>query len=766
MSDDRLPAAAPERVPAPSRGADVADAPDVAGGLGALVSVTSELWRHTGLVRGSRALLAMNQKKGFDCPGCAWPDPDDRSMFEFCENGAKALAEEQTRARADREFFAHHAVDELARWNDHQLGHAGRITEPMLLDEGASHYVPIAWDDALGMVADHLHDLDDPNQAVFYTSGRTSNEAAFLYQLLVRRLGTNNLPDCSNMCHESSGTGMGEVVGVGKGTVTLEDFDKTDCIVIIGQNPGTNHPRMLTTLQEASKRGCRIISINPLAEAGLSRFKHPQEPWTWLGRGTAIAGRHVPVRVGGDVALLNGVTKAMIERAGRDGRRDLDSAFIDSRTLGFDAFRDHVLGLTWAEIEQGAGVARTEIEALADELLASERMIVCWAMGLTQHEHGVANIQCVINLLMLGGHLGREGAGACPVRGHSNVQGDRTMGIWERPTDEFLDALQARFDFAPPREHGVDVVGAIEAMRDGQAKVFFAMGGNFLSAAPDTDVTAQALRSCELTVHVSTKLNRSHLVHGRRALILPCLARSERDVRAGGEQFVTVENSMGYVHPSRGTLSPVSQHLESEVGIVARLGAKLWPMDDRVDWASYADDYSRVRADIQAVVPGFDDFERRVGEGGFLLPNVVREGGFGTPSGRGHFTAHPLPRLDLREGELVLMTMRSHDQYNTTVYGMDDRYRGVHGGRHVVFVHPDDAAERGLQRGDVVDVISRHGEVRRVAERFQVVPYDIPRGCAAAYFPEANVLVPVDSYAKGSRTPTSKSIPVVLRARG
>ncbi len=707
-----------------------------------------------GPVRAMSTLLQLNQQEGFDCPGCAWPDPvGHRSTFEFCENGAKAVAEEATLARADRHFFAARPVRELAQMDDHSLGKSGRLVEPMHLAPGGSHYRPVSWDQAFAIVGRHLRALASPDQAVFYTSGRTSNEAAFLYQLFVRMYGTNNLPDCSNLCHESSGVAMTRSIGAGKGTVSLQDFEHADCIVVIGQNPGSNHPRMLSTLQAAARRGCRIVSINPLAEAGLKRFRHPQELSGMIGSGTRLVSLHVPVRVNGDVALLKGVQKAMLERG-----VGIDHAFIAECTEGFQAHRDDLQREPWSAIERGSGVSERKIRELAEVIAASRALICCWAMGLTQHENAVANIQQIVNLLLLGGHFGRPGAGACPVRGHSNVQGDRTMGIWERPTEAFLDRIGREFGFTPPRKHGFSTVEAIEAMHAGDAKVFVALGGNFLSATPDTEHVAEALQRCRLTVQVSTKLNRSHLVTGQEALILPCLGRTERDLQRSGEQFVSVEDSMGVVHASRGGLAPAGPELRSEPAIVAGIAKAVLG----VDWSAFVDDYDRIRDRIARSIPGFEDMNARIRRpDGFTLPHAVRDRReFRTPGGKAVFFVHPIPEERLAPGELMLTTIRSHDQFNTSIHGLDDRYRGIRGGRRVVFMNTADIAARGLAEDDQVDLVSRHGGRERRARNFRVVPYDIPPGCVAAYFPEANMLVPIGSRAEGSLTPASKSVVV------
>ncbi|HEX8556946.1 MAG TPA: FdhF/YdeP family oxidoreductase [Pyrinomonadaceae bacterium] len=769
------PAGAEAAGPRPSRvraqppeeftGGGFEGAQGVSGGLAAVWSATKHIVAEAGVLRGVRTLLKVNQKHGFDCPGCAWPDPDGRrSRAEFCENGAKAVAEEATTRRVTPDFFREWSVADLSRQSDHWLGKQGRVTHPVVLRPGATHYEPVSWDEAFELVAGELNALASPDEAAFYTSGRTSNEAAFLYQLFVRQFGTNNLPDCSNMCHESSGRALTETIGVGKGTVTLDDFRKADCVFVIGQNPGTNHPRMLTTLREAKLRGCKIVHVNPLPEAGLARFKHPQHPGDLLGGGTELSDLFLQVRVNGDVALLKGLMKEVLEEERRRPGEVLDRRFVEEKTHGFDEFARALGEVSWDELVEQSGVSREQMREAARVYVASERTIVCWAMGLTQHKNAVANIQEIVNLLLLRGNLGRPGAGACPVRGHSNVQGDRTMGIWERPADSFLDALAREFDFEPPRRHGLDTVESIKAMYERKVKVFFALGGNFLSATPDTEFTARALAACRLTAHVSTKLNRSHLVTGEQALILPCLGRTERDAQASGEQFVSVENSMGVVHASRGSLEPASEHLLSEPAIVARLAGATLGARSRVEWGRLVEDYDRVRDLTARVIPGFEDYNRRVREpGGFYLPNLAREGVFQTSTGRANFTVHGLPRIELAPGQLLMMTVRSHDQFNTTIYGLDDRYRGVSGERRVVFLNPEDVEERGLTAGQVVDLFSHFEGEERAARRFLVVPYPVPRGCAATYFPETNVLVPVRSVADKSNTPASKSVVITVR---
>jgi molybdopterin-dependent oxidoreductase alpha subunit len=712
-----------------------------------------------------RALARVNREAGFDCPGCAWPEPAARGFIEFCENGAKAVAHEATRGRLTREFFSRRPIAELLAQTDHWLEQQGRLTEPLIKRRGSDRYEPISWEDAFACIAEALRRLDSPDEAAFYTSGRASNEAAFLYQLFVRQFGTNNLPDCSNMCHESSGTGLSEMIGVGKGTVGLEDFEHADLILVVGQNPGTNHPRMLGILQEAKRRGAVIVSVNPLRERGLVRFAHPQQVRGLFGSGTPIADRFVQIRVGGDVALLKGIMKELLALEAQHPGEVLDHRFLAEHTEGFEAFSAALEENSYDDLVAESGIARDEMREIAALYARCERVIACWAMGLTQHRHGVANVQELTNLLLLRGNLGQQGAGVCPVRGHSNVQGDRTMGIWERPSASFLDRLGAEFAFDPPRQAGHSTIEAIEAMHDGRVKVFVALGGNFAMATPDSDYTADALRRCRLTVQVSTKLNRSHLIPGEEALILPCLGRTERDVQRGVAQFVTVEDSMSVVHRSMGRLAPASEKLRSEPAIVAGLARAVLGETNPVPWEALVEDYDRIRDRIARVIPGFEEFNRRVREpGGFVLPSGARTRCFETPSGRAHFRVLPLPRLELPPGQYRLMTVRSHDQYNTTIYGLDDRYRGIRGERRVVLMHPDDLAAEGLCRDQQVDLTSHFEGQQRVVRSFRAVPYDLPRGCLVTYFPEANPLVPVGSFAEKSLTPSYKSIPVSIRA--
>ncbi|NEC30177.1 FdhF/YdeP family oxidoreductase [Streptomyces sp. SID8111] len=749
----------------PPKGDPVQDAPQVgepkraAAGLPAIGHTLRMAQRQMGVRRTALTLLNVNQQDGFDCPGCAWPEPEHPHRAEFCENGAKAVAEEATLRRVTPEFFARHPVSDLAGRSGYWLGQQGRLTHPVYLPEGGDHYEPVTWERAFDIVAEEIDALSSPDEAVFYTSGRTSNEAAFLYQLFARELGTNNLPDCSNLCHESSGSALSETIGVGKGSVLLEDLYQADLIIVAGQNPGTNHPRMLSALEKAKANGARIISVNPLPEAGLERFKNPQTA-KGLTTGAALNDLFLQIRLGGDQALFRVLNKLILQTPGA-----VDEDFVREHTHGFEEFAETARAADWDEALTATGLTREDIERCLRMVLESERIIVCWAMGLTQHKHSVPMIREIVNFLLLRGNIGRPGAGVCPVRGHSNVQGDRTMGIFERPAPAFLDALEKEFGFAPPREHGYDVVRAIRALRDGRAKVFFAMGGNFVSASPDTEVTEAAMRRARLTVHVSTKLNRSHTVTGARALILPTLGRTERDVQDGGEQFVTVEDSMGMVHASRGRLEPAGPQLLSEPSIVCRLARRVLGADSVVPWEEFEKDYATIRDRIARVVPGFEDFNARVARpGGFALPHAPRdERRFPTATGRANFTAAPVEYPKVPEGRLLLQTLRSHDQYNTTIYGLDDRYRGIRNGRRVVLVNPEDARALGHADGSYVDLVGEWKDgVERRAPGFRVVHYPTARGCAAAYYPETNVLVPLDATADTSNTPASKSVVVRL----
>ena len=766
--DTPIPGAQP---PVETAGTKIGHPHRVAAGLPALYQSGRFTLQKMGIRRGLSTWAKVNQKQGFDCQSCAWPSPENhRHVFEFCENGVKATADEATTKKIGLEFFSSHSITDLKRQSDYWLGLQGRVSEPMVKRHGSDHYDPISWDQAFQLIASELNSLTSPNEAAFYTSGRTSNEAAFLYQLFVRQFGTNNLPDCSNMCHESSGAAMSDAIGIGKGCVTLDDFEKTDAIFIIGQNPGTNHPRMLTSLEHAKKRGAKIVAINPLPETGLMRVvnPNPQEylsnPLAFptkmlLNRATKLSDLWLPVRINGDIALFKGVMKEMLAEEDRRPGEILDWDFIRQYTVGYDELAVSLRATSWEDILASSGLSRNEIRAAAEIALNARSIICCWAMGLTQHRNAVATIQEVINFLLLRGNIGRPGAGPCPVRGHSNVQGDRTMGVWEKMSDQFLDQLGAEFGFSPPREHGTDAVDSIKAMHDGRIRIFFALGGNFLSATPDTDFTARALQKCRLTAHVSTKLNRSHLITGQVALILPCLGRTEVDRQAEGEQFVTVEDSMGVISSSRGHLKPASEHLLSEPAIIAGLARAVLGDRTTVPWEELIADYGRIRDHIQRVIPGFENFNQRIAQDIFYLPNPARdERRFRTDTGRAKFTVHAIEPNKLQPGQYIMMTIRSHDQFNTTIYGLDDRYRGVYNGRRVIFLNLEDMAEAGLQAGQLVDLTSHFKGRTRVAESFLVRSFQIPRGCAATYFPEANVLVPIDSVAERSNTPTSKFV--------
>jgi molybdopterin-dependent oxidoreductase alpha subunit len=721
-------------------------------------------FKEMGVKRTFQTLLKVNQKDGFDCPSCAWPDPDDkRKMAEFCENGAKAVASEATRTMLTPEVFARNPISELLKMRDVELEEMGRITHPMIRRKGSDHYEPIAWEDAFALIGRELRALGSADEASFYTSGRASNEAAFMYGLFARQFGTNNLPDCSNMCHESSGTGLKESIGIGKATVKIEDFAHADAIFVIGQNPGTCHPRMLTELQKAVRNGCKLVSVNPLIEPGLMRFKNPQEPLHMFFPGTEMACLFLTVKINGDVALLKGIMKEMLEEDRRSGGKILAHDFIEHNTEEFEAFAQDLNAESWDRIVESSGISRQEIREAAEIAMKSQRMICTWAMGITQHKNGVANVQSIANFALLRGQIGRPGAGLCPVRGHSNVQGDRTVGIWEKMSDEFIKSLGKEFNFSPPERHGFDTVRTIEAMHDGTVKVFVGLGGNFLVATPDTNYTAEAMAKCRLTVQISTKLNRGHLITGEQALILPCLGRTERDMQKDGEQFVTVEDTTGVVHMSRGVLPPASEHLKSEPAIIGGIAMATLGDKTTVEWPKLIDNYDYIRDHIEHVIPGFTQYNARIREpGGFYLPNAPREGKFNTPSKRAKFTVHEIPQHDLSDGKLLLTTIRSHDQFNTTIYAEDDRYRGISNGRRVVFLNERDMRRLSLKRDQWVDLISHHeGETRR-ADRFKVVPYQIPLGCAAAYYPETNVLVPIRHVADQSNQPVSKSLIITI----
>jgi len=737
-----------------------------AAGIPAVISSFRHVIGEAGLVRGWKALKKLNQKDGFDCPSCAWPDPDDdrNRNTEYCENGAKAIAEEATAKKLTAYFFKKHSVQELAALSDYEIGKKGRIAEPMYLPKGATNYQSITWDDAFQKIATKLNELDSPNEAIFYTSGRTSNEAAFLYQLFVREYGTNNLPDCSNMCHESSGVALSESLGVGKGSVKLEDLYQAEVIIILGQNPGTNHPRMLTALQKAKANGAIIISINPLPETGLMGFNNPQQLKGWIGNGTALTDLFLQIKINGDMALLQAINLLLWQEEQKEPGKIFDIDFIKNKTEGFEEYITHLQQLDLSSLSKACGIDIAQLQEAAEILKNKKKIIACWAMGLTQHKNAVDTIKEIVNLLLLKGSIGKPGAGTCPVRGHSNVQGDRTMGIYEKPSAKFLNAIENNFHFTPPQQAGYDVVEAIKAMYDEKAKVFIAMGGNFLSATPDTHFTAEALRKCKLTVHVSTKLNRSHLVHGEEALILPCLGRSDKDVLNGEEQFVSCENSMSVVQASKGVLKPISDDLLSEPVIVCRLAKATLGNRSKVSWDKYLQHYDHIRDDIERTIPGFEKYNKRVRRpGGFYLPNCNRDGNFDTATQKAHFTVTKHPSISLADDELMMMTIRSHDQFNTTIYGLNDRYRGIYNERRVILMNQKDMNKRGLKKEDAVDLYNYTDGIERVARKFLVVPYPIPESCAATYFPEANVLVPISSVAEKSNTPVSKLVVIKVK---
>jgi molybdopterin-dependent oxidoreductase alpha subunit len=738
----------------------------VAAGLPAILSTAQHVFGEMDIARGLKALAALNQTEGYDCPGCAWPDPDKErsSVAEYCENGAKAIAEEATTKKLLPAFFAKHTVAELAQLSDYEVGKKGRIAQPMYLPKGAAHYQPISWKEAFKKIATQLHELSSPDEAVFYTSGRTSNEAAFLYQLFVRQFGTNNLPDCSNMCHESSGVALTETLGIGKGSVTLEDFYKAEVIIILGQNPGTNHPRMLSALQKAKANGCTIISVNPLIETGLMGFNNPQTVKGMFGINSKLTDVFVQVKINGDMAFIKALELLLLEEEEKKPGTVFDLAFIAEHTQLYDTFISNLKKNTLSELSDACGIAIEKMKEVAGIIRSKNKIIACWAMGLTQHKNAVETIQEIVNLLLLKGSIGKPGAGTCPVRGHSNVQGDRTMGIYEKPSIDFLNRIEHTFGFKPPQAHGYDTVECIHAMNEQKVKVFFAMGGNFLSATPDTAFTAQALRKCKLTVQVSTKLNRSHLITGEEAIILPCLARSDKDVLNNEDQFVTTENSMGVIQMSKGNLKPVSEHLMSEPAIVCHLALATFGNKSKVNWVEFLESYDAIRNAIEKTIPGFDYYNQRVRKlGGFYLPNAAREQKFNTRSGKAQFTLTTFEKLNLLPDQLMMMTIRSHDQFNTTIYGLNDRYRGVLNERRVIFMNKKDMDARQLITGDVVDIYNHHNGVERVAHRFIVVEYLIPEQCTATYFPETNVLVPIDVVAEKSNTPVSKGVIVTLR---
>ncbi|MBC3381703.1 FdhF/YdeP family oxidoreductase [Serratia fonticola] len=744
-----------------------------AGGWGSLEATTRYVFDSKQALKNLRNLMRVNKARGFDCPGCAWGD-DNHSTFSFCENGAKAVSWEATRNAVEPAFFATHSVSTLREQSDYFLEYQGRLTHPMRYDAKTDRYQPITWPDAFKLIASHIQAMDNPNQIELYTSGRASNEASYLYQLFGRMLGTSNFPDCSNMCHEASGVGLKQSIGVGKGTIRMDDFEQADAIFVFGQNPGTNHPRMLHSLKHAASRGARIVSFNTLRERGLERFADPQNPIQMLTpKSSPISSAYFQPNLGGDMAAVRGMVKALLEthrqRIAANEPGLFDQPFIDQHCVGIEDYLAQVDATSWQQITTQSGLSETQLRHAAAIYQGAERVICTWAMGVTQHKHSVPTVREITNLQLLFGQLGKPGAGLCPVRGHSNVQGNRTMGIDEKAPKALLDSLEQHFGFSPRREIGHNTVEAIEAMLRGEVKVLIALGGNLAAAAPDTKRTAQALRRCDLTVHISTKLNRSHLITGKDALILPTLGRTELDMQASGPQYITVEDSFSMVHASEGIGKPLADTQRSETAIVCGIADAVLG-NQQLDWLELADDYSLIRQHIQATIPGFDDFNQRCEQpGGFYLGNAAAELRFATQSGKAEFSAAPLPetlfpQIGAEKAPFVLQTLRSHDQYNTTIYGLDDRYRGVYGQREVLFIHPEDLADLGLQDGELVEIETLWNDgVTRKVSGFKLVSYDIPRGNLAAYYPETNPLVPLASFGDGTGTPTSKSVPVAIR---
>ena len=739
-----------------------------AAGVPAVLASIADVLEEGIPIRGAEALFVMNQKGGFDCSSCAWPDPDDdRSpIAEYCENGAKALAEEATTKKVTPEFFAQNSVIDLAKLTDLEIGKKGRLTEPMYLPKGGTHYQPITWEDAFEKIAAHLNALESPDEAVFYTSGRTSNETSFMYQLFAKEFGTNNMPDCSNMCHETSGTALKPTIGIGKGTVTLNDLHDTDLIVIIGQNPGTNSPRMLTALEKGKKNGAKILAINPLPEAGLMAFKNPQEVKGVIGAAVQLADIYLPVKINGDMALLKAFEMLLLEAEKHAPGKILDYEFMNANTAGFDEFTAQFKNYDLDELATESGLTANDIKRAAEMFVQNKRIIFCWGMGLTQQPNGVDMVREIVNICLMKGSIGKPGAGLCPVRGHSNVQGNRTMMISDKPTEEQLDKLKEVFGFEPPRNHGYDVVNAVKAIHSEKAKVFFAMGGNFLSATPDTNYTAEAMRKLKLTVHVSTKLNRSHLVHGQEALILPTLSRSDKDMINGELQFISTENSMGVVQSSKGILTPVSDKLINETHIVCRMAMATLGSRSVVDWKRYMNSYDEIRNIIEKCIPGFDDYNKRVREkGGFYLPNAPRDGKFKSEKfgDKAAFTITNLPKNVLADDEYMMATTRTHDQFNTTIYGLEDRYRGIKNERRVVFMNQKDMDKASFNEGEKVDLFNYDDDIERIARLFVVTSYPIPERNTVTYFPEANILISINNVVEESNMPAAKFVRIKIR---
>ncbi|HEY5408897.1 MAG TPA: FdhF/YdeP family oxidoreductase [Ginsengibacter sp.] len=766
MNDEKIDGTQSENPAAFTGNIKIKEPYTTAAGMEAVYQSGKHVFGEMNVGRGLKGLLAMNQKHGFDCPSCAWPDPDDErsGIAEYCENGAKAFADEATTKSLRPDFFAKHSVKELSELDDYNIGKNGRIAQPMYLPPEATHYQPITWDDAFTLLAKHLNNLANPDEAIFYTSGRASNEAAYTYQLFAKEYGTNNLPDCSNMCHESTGSALSEVLGIGKGSVKLEDFYEAEVIMIVGQNPGTNHPRMLTALQKGKTNGATIISINPLPETGLMGFSNPQKVKGILHIDTKLTDIFLQVKLNGDQALFKALIYLLLEVEEDNPGKIFDHEFINEYTSGYDALIEEVKKYDVDKLLNVAGITLQKAQEVINVLKQKSKIIICWAMGITQHKNGVDTIKEIVNLLLLKGSIGKPGAGTCPVRGHSNVQGDRTVGIWEKPQPALTKKIKEVYGFTPPEKEGYDVVNSIKAMHNANAKVFFALGGNFLSATPDTNFTAQGLRQCNLTVHVSTKLNRSHLVHGKEALILPCLGRSDKDEHDGITQFVSCENSTGVVQMSKGVLKPISGDLLGEPEIICKMAKATLGSRSVVNWDQYIKDYDTIRDDIEKVIPGFEKYNERVRhKSGFYLPNGARTREFHTSDNKAQFAVTELYVPPIKEDELLMMTIRSHDQFNTTIYGYDDRYRGVYNERRVVFMNEKDIIKLGLKNRDVVDLFNNSDGTERIAHKFLVVQYDIPEQCVATYFPEANVLVPIKSVADVSNQPASKSVIVKIK---
>ncbi|WP_373520314.1 FdhF/YdeP family oxidoreductase [Aquiflexum sp.] len=741
--------------------------PGTSVGFPAIKSVGYYLWEETYIGRGVKTLFKLNQPKGFDCPSCAWPDPDaDKvsKIAEYCENGVKAVAWESTKHRVTADFFKENSIDSLLEKSDYWLEKQGRLTQPMILREGSRHYEPISWDEAFEFIAEKLSGLDSPDEAVFYTSGRASNEAAFLYQSFVRQFGTNNLPDCSNMCHEASGKALKETLGIGKASVTLDDISEADVLINIGQNAGTNSPRMLLSLEQLKKNAGKIIVVNPMPEAGFMHFRHPQRPWEWVGKPTKIHDLYLSIRINGDIFFLKALMKILYEEDLRSGGNVFDHAFIDKNTSGFEDLLKELKTSNLEELIQQSGLEPELVFKAAEMLKDKQKIIIAWAMGVTQHRNAENTIREIVNLLLLKGSIGKKGAGTLPVRGHSNVQGDRTMGIWEKMPDSFLDRMEKIFEFKAPRKHGYSTVAAIKAMADKKVKVFFGLGGNFSLAAPDTNLVFEGLRNCDLTVQVSTKLNRSHLIHGKAALILPCLGRTEADISPIGPQFVSTEDTAGRVRMSLGDLPPISTDLKSEVEIICGIAQTTLKSKTKTEWKSLSQNYDLIREKIESVIDGFEDYNQRIRKaGGFYLPNCNREGKFQTQDGKAHFTVNALPQNEIGKGNFILMTVRSHDQFNTTIYGFDDRYRGIKNSREVVMMHEDDMKTIGVASEDFVNITSHFNGQKRELRDFQVVPYMISKGCVGVYFPEGNVLVAIDNKSPESFCPASKFVEVSIK---